>query len=117
MSNAKFTALVVIGLLFVGIGLSAFTVNERELAIKLQVGQVVRADYEPGLHWKLPPLTKTHESRTLSPASATPSLMWFGVPSAFTSPSAPSTTVSPAASMLIWPPPSDTSLLMKNVGF
>ncbi len=54
MSNARFTALVVIGLLFVGVGLSAFTVNERELAIKLQVGQVVRADYEPGLFWKIP---------------------------------------------------------------
>jgi membrane protease subunit HflC len=34
--------------------MSAFTVNERELAIKLQVGEVVRADYEPGLHFKIP---------------------------------------------------------------
>jgi membrane protease subunit HflC len=40
--------------LFVGLGLSAFSVNERELAIKLQLGQVVKADYEPGLHWKWP---------------------------------------------------------------
>lgn len=54
MSNARFSVMVVIGLLFVGIGLSAFTVNERELAIKLQVGQVVRADYGPGLFWKIP---------------------------------------------------------------
>ena len=54
MSNARFTVLVVLGLVFVGIGLSAFTVNEREHAIKLQVGQVVKADYEPGLHWKIP---------------------------------------------------------------
>ncbi len=54
MSNARFTVLVGLGLLFVVIGLSAFTVNEREHAIKLQVGEVVRADYEPGLHWKIP---------------------------------------------------------------
>ena len=54
MSNSRFAVLVVLGLLFVGIGLSAFTVNEREHAIKLQVGQVVKADYEPGLHWKIP---------------------------------------------------------------
>lgn len=54
MNNARFAILVVAGLLFVGIGLSAFTVNEREHAIKLQVGEVVRTDYEPGLHWKIP---------------------------------------------------------------
>ena len=36
------------------LNLSAFTINERELAIKLQVGEVVRADYEPGLHFKIP---------------------------------------------------------------
>lgn len=54
MSNAKFALLVVAGLVLVGIGLSAFTVNERELAIKLQVGQVVQSDYEPGLHFKIP---------------------------------------------------------------
>jgi membrane protease subunit HflC len=31
-----------------------FTVDERELAIKLQVGKVVASDYEPGLHFKWP---------------------------------------------------------------
>ena len=35
-------------------GLTAFTVNERELAIKLQVGEVVEAGYEPGIHFKIP---------------------------------------------------------------
>lgn len=54
MSGGRFTTVVVLGLLFVGIGLSAFTVNERELAIKLRLGEVVTADYEPGLHWKIP---------------------------------------------------------------
>ena len=36
------------------LNLSAFIINERELAIKLQVGEVVKADYEPGLHFKIP---------------------------------------------------------------
>ena len=54
MNNSRFGILVILGLGFVGIGLSAFTVNEREHAIKLQVGEVVRSDYEPGLYWKIP---------------------------------------------------------------
>lgn len=31
-----------------------FTVQERETALKLQLGRIAGADYEPGLHWKLP---------------------------------------------------------------
>ena len=54
MNNARFGLLVISGLLLIVLGMSAFTVNQRELAIKLQVGQVVQADYEPGLHFKIP---------------------------------------------------------------
>jgi membrane protease subunit HflC len=54
MTNGRLAALVVAGLILVGLGLSAFTVNERELAIKLQVGEVVQAHYEPGLHFRIP---------------------------------------------------------------
>lgn len=54
MNNGRFSALVIVGLLLVAIGLSAFTVNERELAIKLRVGEIVKSDYEPGLKWKIP---------------------------------------------------------------
>ena len=54
MSNARFAVMVVFGLIIIALGLSAFTVNEREMAIKLQVGRVVEANYEPGLHWKIP---------------------------------------------------------------
>jgi len=54
MNNGSFRAVVIVGLIFVVIGLSAFTVNERDLAIKLQVGQVVVDHYEPGLHFKIP---------------------------------------------------------------
>ena len=54
MNNFKFPAVVIIGLVLVVVGLSAFTVNERQLAIKLRVGEVVEASYEPGLHFKIP---------------------------------------------------------------
>ncbi len=54
MTNARFVVLVLVGLAFVGIGLSAFTVNERELAIKLRLGEVVETSYDPGLYWKIP---------------------------------------------------------------
>lgn len=54
MTSARFTFVVLLGLILVGLGLSAFTVNERDLAIKLQLGQVVKTDYKPGLHWKWP---------------------------------------------------------------
>jgi len=54
MNNSKFSAVVLVGLAFVILGSAAFTVNERELAIKLRVGDVVAASYEPGLHFKWP---------------------------------------------------------------
>ncbi len=54
MKNQNFGIIMIVGLIVVGFGLSAFTVNERELAIKLRVGQVVASDYEPGLHFKIP---------------------------------------------------------------
>ncbi len=54
MNSNRFGAVVITGLVLVAIGLSAFTVNERELAIKLQVGEVVKSDYAPGLHFKIP---------------------------------------------------------------
>ena len=54
MINSRFSIVVIVGFVFVLIGLSAFTVGERELAIKLQVGKVVQANYEPGIHFKIP---------------------------------------------------------------
>ncbi len=54
MNNSRFGIVIILGLALVALGISAFTVNERELAIKLQVGEVVRSDYEPGLHFKIP---------------------------------------------------------------
>jgi membrane protease subunit HflC len=54
MNSSRFPVVLIVGLIFVAIGLSAFTVNERDLAIKLQVGEVVQARLEPGLHFKIP---------------------------------------------------------------
>jgi len=54
MNGGKFAGVVIVGIALIIVGLSAFTVNERELAIKLQLGEVVKADYEPGLHFKWP---------------------------------------------------------------
>jgi membrane protease subunit HflC len=58
--TGRLSIVVVVGLVLVGIGLSAFTVNERDLAIKLRLGEVVQADYEPGLYFKIPVI---HEIR------------------------------------------------------
>lgn len=48
--------LLLIGLVLIAmLGLSSvFTVDERELAIKFRLGKIVRADYAPGLHFKVP---------------------------------------------------------------
>ena len=54
MSNLRFPVAIIFSLSLVALGLSAYTVNERELAIKLQVGEVVEAKIEPGLHFKWP---------------------------------------------------------------
>ena len=54
MTNGRFMVVIVFGLGLLVLGLTAFTVNERELAIKLQVGEVVEAAYEPGIHFKIP---------------------------------------------------------------
>lgn len=54
MNSGRFGLFILLGLVIVVAGLSLFTVNERELAIKLRVGEVVQANYEPGLHWKIP---------------------------------------------------------------
>ncbi len=54
MSNGRFIIVILLGLGLLIFGLTAFTVNERELAIKLQVGEVVESGYEPGIHFKIP---------------------------------------------------------------
>ncbi len=47
--------LIIIAIALGGLGLaSAFTVYETEHVIRFQLGRIVKADYEPGLHFKVP---------------------------------------------------------------
>ena len=53
--GAKTTSiLLVIAVAAIVLSMSVFTVDEREYAIKLRFGEIVRMDYEPGLHFKMP---------------------------------------------------------------
>ncbi|HEX5786695.1 MAG TPA: protease modulator HflC [Woeseiaceae bacterium] len=54
MNSGRFGWFVAAGIILVIAGLSLFTVNEREQAIKRRLGEVVASTYEPGLHWKIP---------------------------------------------------------------
>ncbi len=52
--NRFYAVIVVLAIAGVAFVASTFTVDERERAIKLELGEVVKADYEPGLHFKIP---------------------------------------------------------------
>ena len=52
MSGKILLVLLVVAAIIVS--MSVFSVDERERAINLQLGQVVRSDYAPGLHFKVP---------------------------------------------------------------
>ncbi len=54
MNNSKIIALIVLALVLVLGYASLFTVDERELAIKFRLGEIVKADYMPGLHFQTP---------------------------------------------------------------
>lgn len=63
----------IITAIFLGIGLfvasgSIFIVNETELAIKFQLGEIVKSDYEPGWHVKVPFVNnvRKYDSRILT---------------------------------------------------
>jgi membrane protease subunit HflC len=45
---------IVLFLALAGLLMSVFTVDERELAVKLRFGEIVKYDFEPGLHFKIP---------------------------------------------------------------
>ena len=49
------TLLLILVVVLAVLGLSSvFEVNETEYAIKFQLGRIVKADYQPGLHFKMP---------------------------------------------------------------
>lgn len=51
--NTKFLGVILLAA-FVLVGLSVFTVDEREKAIKFRLGEIVRTDYAPGLYFQTP---------------------------------------------------------------
>jgi membrane protease subunit HflC len=44
----------VVVIAFVVISNSVFIVDEREHALKFRFGEVIKSDYEPGIHFKVP---------------------------------------------------------------
>lgn len=46
--------LIILGLLVILVPMSVFTVREDQVALVLRVGQIDRADLQPGLHFKVP---------------------------------------------------------------
>ncbi len=54
MSSKSLGSLIALALVAVVLSLSAFTVKQWELAIKLRLGEIVDAEYKPGLHWMIP---------------------------------------------------------------
>jgi modulator of FtsH protease HflC len=58
MANRGFLILVGAALVVLLIAMSTFTVRETELAMKFRFGEIVRADYGPGLHFMTPLVNK-----------------------------------------------------------
>ena len=61
-----------VGAVFAIAMMCVFTVSETEKAIKFKLGEIVKADYQPGLHFKLPFINnvKKFDSRILTLDSA-----------------------------------------------
>ena len=51
--------------------MSTFTVRETELAIKFRFGEIVRADYTPGLHFMVPMVNNVQQVRASASSRAT----------------------------------------------
>jgi membrane protease subunit HflC len=53
MGNMRL-GLFILALFVIGISMSIFYVDQRELAIKFRFGEIVESEYDPGLHFKIP---------------------------------------------------------------
>ena len=60
--------LVALGILFFIVSSSIFTVSETERAIKFRLGEIIKHDFKPGLHFKIPFINnvKKFDSRILT---------------------------------------------------
>ena len=54
MPNRGYLPLILLGAALLLFSMAAFTVRETELALKFRFGEIVRADYKPGLHFLTP---------------------------------------------------------------
>lgn len=54
MSPIKTFSLILTAIILWLVSMGFFIVDERELAVKFKFGEFERADYTPGLHWKIP---------------------------------------------------------------
>jgi modulator of FtsH protease HflC len=54
MGSRSYLAVILLGFAVLMLSMAAFTVSETDLAIKFRFGEIVRADYRPGLHFMTP---------------------------------------------------------------
>ncbi len=54
MNSSKLGILIAIAIVVILFLASVFTVNERELAIKFRLGEIIKSDYQPGLYFQTP---------------------------------------------------------------
>ena len=54
MPNRGYLPLILVGAALVLLSMATFIVRETELAVKFRFGEIVRADYKPGLHFLTP---------------------------------------------------------------
>lgn len=68
MNTRNLIIVVVVSLLFMLGYASLFTVNERELALKFRLGEIIKSDYTPGIYFKTPFVNnvKKFDSRVLT---------------------------------------------------
>ena len=68
MAQLKSLGLLVVLAVVVLASFSVFTVHEREKAILFRLGEIVRSDFAPGLHFKIPFINnvRTFDSRVLT---------------------------------------------------
>ena len=60
--NRTATAIVVIVLVALGLLYSGtYTVHESQTAIKFRLGEIIKTDIEPGLHFKVPFINNTRK--------------------------------------------------------
>lgn len=69
MKPKHITLLIVVAVVLVLIGLSLYTVDEREQAVVTRLGEVRRAVPDAGLHWKIPFFENVHKFSRMMLAS------------------------------------------------